>query len=64
MRIKYLYKHFKGISGAFCGVGREIPIAAPKTASKRPQEQKKAPGNNNLSIIILQCLSAEFIVVT
>ena len=54
-------RRFKGISGAFCSAGREIPIAARKRASKRPQGQKKTPGNDSLSIIISRRFSAEFI---
>jgi hypothetical protein len=52
---------FKGISGAFCSARQGIPIAAQKRASKRPQGQKKTPGNDNLSIIIPRRLSVEFI---
>ena len=42
-------RRFKGISGAFCSAGREIPIAARKRASKRPQGQKRTPGNDRVS---------------
>ena len=52
---------FEGVSGAFYGVGREMPIVARKMASKRPQGQKKIPGNDSLSIIIPRCLCVKFI---
>ena len=42
-------------------VVQQITIAARIRASKRPQGQKKTPGNDNVSIIIPRRLSAEFI---
>ena len=54
-------RRLRAFPGCFVAVGKEITHAARKTASKRPQGQKKTLGNDNISIIIPRCLSAEFI---
>lgn len=41
--------------------GGRITIDARKGLLKRPQEQKKTPGNDGLSIVISRCLCTEFI---
>lgn len=51
----------RAFPGRFTDIGSEITIAARKGAFNRPQGQKKAPGNDIVSIIIPRRLSVKFI---